>query len=106
MYSALANSLAEALKKILCSLLKKVVSESKRYLYENLGEVLWAYCMSYRMPTQLTPYALVYGVEVVLPLEIQIPLLRIAIQEGFHGNENDHLGLAEFEALDEKRLQP
>ena len=27
------------------------------------------------------PYSLVYGVEIVLPLEHQIPLLRIAIHE-------------------------
>jgi len=29
------------------------------------------------MPTQLTPFALVYGVEVVLQLELQISSLRI-----------------------------
>ena len=57
------------------------------------------------MPRQSTPYALVYGVEAVLPLEIQIPSLRIAIQEGFRGDENDQLRLIELEALDEKRLQ-
>ena len=28
------------------------------------------------------PYSLVYGVEIVLPLEHQIPLLRIIIHEG------------------------
>ena len=34
------------------------------------------------MPIQATPYSLVYGVEVVLPFERQIPLLRITIHEG------------------------
>ncbi|XP_074300412.1 uncharacterized protein LOC141631672 [Silene latifolia] len=52
-----------------------------------------------------TPYALVYGVEAVLPLELQIPSLRIAIQEGLTDDENDKLRLAELEALDEKRLE-
>jgi len=32
------------------------------------------------MATQSTPYALVYGVEAVLPLKIQIPSLRIAMK--------------------------
>ena len=41
---------------------------------------MWAYCTTYRTPTQATPYSLVYGVEVVLPLERQIPSLRITIQ--------------------------
>ncbi|XP_074278403.1 uncharacterized protein LOC141601994 [Silene latifolia] len=52
-----------------------------------------------------TPYALVYGVEAVLPLELQIPSLRIAIQEGLTDDENDRLRLADLEALDEKRLE-
>jgi len=47
---------------------------------------------------------MVFGVQAILPLEIQIPSLRTAIQEGFYGDENNQLRLAEFEALDEKRL--
>uniref|UniRef100_A0A803MTF5 RNase H type-1 domain-containing protein n=1 Tax=Chenopodium quinoa TaxID=63459 RepID=A0A803MTF5_CHEQI len=39
------------------------------------------------------------------PLEVQIPSLRIAIQEGLTSYENDKLRLAELEALDEKILQ-
>ena len=54
---------------------------------------------------QATPYSLVYGVEAVLPLERQIPSLRIAIQEGLTNEENARLRLEELEALDEKRLE-
>ena len=50
------------------------------------------------------PYSLVYGVEAVLPLERQIPSLRIAIQEGLSNEDNVRLRLEELEALDEKRL--
>ena len=57
------------------------------------------------MPTQSTPFAVVYGVEAVLQLEFQIPSLRIAVQEGLTKDENHKLRLAELEALDEKRLQ-
>ena len=57
------------------------------------------------MPTQVTPYSLVYRVEDVLPLERQISSLRIAIQEGLTKEENAKLGLQELEALDEKRLK-
>ena len=53
----------------------------------------------------MPPYSLVYGVEVVLPLERQIPSLRIAIQEELTGEENAKLKLQELEALDEKRLE-
>ncbi|KAL0455852.1 UNVERIFIED_CONTAM: Retrovirus-related Pol polyprotein from transposon opus [Sesamum latifolium] len=60
------------------SLLKKVVAKSKRNWHERIGEALWTYRTTVRAPTQSTPYALVYGVETVLPLEQQIPSLRIS----------------------------
>ncbi|XP_022852352.1 uncharacterized protein LOC111373986 [Olea europaea var. sylvestris] len=105
MYNTAANGLAEAFNKTLCSLLKKVVSKSKRDWHEKIGEVLWAYRTTYRTPTQATPYALVYRVEDVLLLECQIPSLRIAIQEGLTTEKNACLRLEELEALDEKRLK-
>ena len=43
--------------------------------------------------------------EVVLPLELQIPSPRIAIQEGLTEDENHRLRLTKLKALDERRLQ-
>ena len=105
MYNTPTNGLAKAFNKTLCNLLKKVVKCSKRDWHEKIGEALWAYRTTYRTPTQATPYSLVYGVEAVLPLERQIPSLRIAIQEGLTNEENARLRLEELEALDEKRLE-
>ncbi|XP_070021906.1 uncharacterized protein [Nicotiana sylvestris] len=70
-----------------------------------MEEALWAYMTIYRTPTQETPYSLVYGVEAVLPLERQIPLLWLAIQEGLTDEENSWSRLEELETLDEKRLE-
>ena len=70
-----------------------------------MEEALWAYRTTYRTPTQATPYSLAFGVEVVPPLERQIPSLRLAIQEGVTKEENAQLRLAELEAFDEKRLE-
>ncbi|KAA0056789.1 uncharacterized protein E5676_scaffold701G00340 [Cucumis melo var. makuwa] len=53
----------------------------------------------------VTPYSLVYGVEVVLPLEREIPSLRMVVQEGLTTEDNVKLRLQELEALDEKRLE-
>ncbi|XP_070049153.1 uncharacterized protein [Nicotiana tomentosiformis] len=69
-----------------------------------MEESLWAYRTTHCTPTQATPYSLVYRVEAVLPLERQIPSLRLAIQEGIT-KENARLRLAKLEALDEKRLE-
>ncbi|KAL0458754.1 UNVERIFIED_CONTAM: hypothetical protein Slati_0502600 [Sesamum latifolium] len=79
------------------SLLKKVVVKSKRDWHERIGEALWAYRTTVRMPTQSTPYVLVYRVDVVLPLEQQIPSLRITIQ-GLTEKKNARILLEELEA--------
>ncbi|TYK24159.1 uncharacterized protein E5676_scaffold610G00650 [Cucumis melo var. makuwa] len=83
MYNAVSNGLAEEFNKTLCNLLKKIVSKSKG----------------------VTPYSLVYGVEAVLPLEREIPSLRMTVQEGLTTEDNVKLQLQELEALDEKRLE-
>ncbi|KAL0447771.1 UNVERIFIED_CONTAM: hypothetical protein Slati_1905000 [Sesamum latifolium] len=101
MYNA-ANGLAEAFNKTLCNLLKKVVAKSKKDWHERIGEALWAYRTTYRTPTQATPYALVYGVEAVVPLEQQIPSLRIAIQEGLTQEENARLRLENWKLWTKK----
>ena len=105
MYNAQANGLAEAFNKTLGSLLKKVVSKTKRNWHERIREALWTYRTTLRTPTHVMPYSLVYGMEAVLPLERQIPSLRISIQEGLTREENVKLGLQELEALYEKRLE-
>ncbi|XP_060217193.1 uncharacterized protein LOC132644609 [Lycium barbarum] len=95
MYHAAANDLAQAFNKTLCNLLKKVVSKSKRDWHERMEEALWAYRTTYLTPTQATPYSLAYGVEAVLPLERQIPSLRLAIQEWLTEEENARLRIAD-----------
>ncbi|XP_075098858.1 uncharacterized protein LOC142175767 [Nicotiana tabacum] len=84
---------------------KKVVAKNKKDWHEKIGEALWANRTTFKTATQATPYSLVYGIEAVLPLEQQIPSLRIAIQEGLTSKENTQLRLADLEALDEKRLE-
>ena len=68
--------------------------------------MLMAYRTTVRTPTKATPFSLVYGCEVVLPLEIQIPSLRIALTAKMKNEEKHRLRLQELEALDDKRLQP
>jgi len=70
MYYAPTNDLAEAFNNAIYNLLKTVIAKSKRDWHDRLREALWAYRTTYRVPTQSTPFALVYGVEVVLPLEL------------------------------------
>ncbi|KAG9442376.1 hypothetical protein H6P81_018230 [Aristolochia fimbriata] len=104
-YNPTANGLAEAFNKTLCKILKKMICANKKSWDEKLGEALWAYKTSFRTLTQSTTYSLVYGTEAVLPLEVQLPSLRIAIREGLTTEECAQLRLAELESLDEQRLE-
>ena len=70
-----------------------------------MGECLWAYRTTVRTATKAIPFSLVYGCEAVLPLEIQIPSLRIAIASGMTEEEKDKQRLAQLEELNEKRLK-
>mgnify|MGYP001025024641 CR=1 FL=1 len=54
---------------------------------------------------QSTPYSLLYGVEVVIQVDIQIQSLHIVIQKGLSEDKDHKLYLAELEVLDGKRLQ-
>ena len=100
-----ANGLAEAFNKTIGKLLKKFVSRTKRDWDEKLGECLWAYRTTVRTPTQATPFSLVYGAEAVLPLEIQIPFLRVALASQMTEDDKHKARLRKLEALDAKRLQ-
>ncbi|KAG9444832.1 hypothetical protein H6P81_016172 [Aristolochia fimbriata] len=104
-YNPAVNGLAEAFNKTLCKILKKMVGAHKKSWDEKLPEALWAYRTTARTPTQSTPYSLVYGTEAVLPLEVQLPSLRIAVREGLTTEECAQLRLTELESLDEQRLE-
>jgi len=58
-----------------------------------------------RTPTKATPFYLVYGCEVVLPLEIQIPSLLITLATKMMNEEKHQMRLEELEDLDDKHLQ-
>ncbi|KAK3023287.1 hypothetical protein RJ639_044258 [Escallonia herrerae] len=67
-------------------------------------QIRHAYWTTVRTSTRATPYALMFGSEAVLSLEVQIPSLCITIQESLTNEENVQIRLGELESLDEKRL--
>ena len=48
---------------------------------EKLPFALWAYRTSFRTSIGATPYSLVHGMEVVLPIEIEMGSLRVALEQ-------------------------
>jgi len=65
-YYLAANGRTKAFNKTIEKLLKKFISKSQRDWDDKLGECLWAYRMTVRIPMKATPFSLVYGCETVL----------------------------------------
>ena len=48
---------------------------------DELPGVLWAYRTTAHRPTGISPFALTYGMEAIVPTEIGMPTLRINLPE-------------------------
>lgn len=65
---------------------------------------LWAYRTTYKVTTRAMPFSLVYGVESILPIEFEVPSLRIAMNAHMSTNQSLKERLERLEALDEARM--
>ena len=64
------NGQAKLSNKTLIKLIKKKIEDSPRRWHEVLSEALWSHRISRNGATKVTPFELVYGQEVVLPIEV------------------------------------
>ncbi|KAJ3685541.1 hypothetical protein LUZ61_014705 [Rhynchospora tenuis] len=71
-----SNGLAEVSNRTILEGLKKKIEGSKNTWPEYLDEILWAYRTTPRTATGRSPFAMVYGMEAVTPMEIVHPSLR------------------------------
>ncbi|RVW47809.1 Transposon Ty3-G Gag-Pol polyprotein [Vitis vinifera] len=74
------NGAVEAANKNIKKILRKMVETSQDWSKKHLF-ALWAYCTSFHTSTGATPYSLVYGMEVVLPVETEMGSLRVALEK-------------------------
>ena len=70
-YRPQTNGAVEAANKNIKRILRKMV-ETSRDWSEKLPFVLWAYRTSFCTSTRATSYSLVYGMEALLPVEIEM----------------------------------
>ncbi|PKI48637.1 hypothetical protein CRG98_030965 [Punica granatum] len=63
-----------------------------------------AYRTSIRLSTGATPYSLVYGMEAVLPVEVEIPSMRVLAKSKLKEAEWAKLRYEQLNLIDEKRL--
>ena len=67
--------------------------------------MLWAYCTSFCTSTGVTPYSLVYGMETMLPVEIEMSSLRIALEHQISEAKWAQSRFDQLSLLDERRLR-
>ncbi|CAL9000002.1 unnamed protein product, partial [Prunus brigantina] len=103
-YYAQANGQAESSNKVIINIIRKMLEKNPKQWHEKLSETLWAYRTSKREATGMTPYALTYGHDAILPMEIAVQSLRIAHQHDLVGEDYSQAMLLELEGLDTSRF--
>lgn len=97
-----SNGHAEAANKTIRNNLKKWLDVKKERWREELYGALWAYHTTPHTTTQETPFSLSYGVEAVIPAEIEVPSQRRKIcPEDIELNEG--LLIDQLEMIEEQR---
>jgi hypothetical protein len=86
-----ANGQAEASNKVLIKIIKNRIKDDPRKWHEKLSKALWVHGTSRHGAMKVTPFELVYGQEVVLPVEVSLQNLRIT--------EQDYLSAKEYTEL-------
>lgn len=69
-----------------------------------MNEVVWAMINTKSTATRVTPYQLVYGQDVVPPLEINVAFLRVAKRQLIDITKYQQVMLIELDFVDDDRL--
>ena len=80
--------------------LKKRLDDAKGKWVEELPHVLWTYRTTPHRSIWETPFSMIYGAEIVIPLETGFPTLRIS---SFTPSSNDGLLEKGLNLIEEQR---
>jgi hypothetical protein len=76
-YYPQGNGLAKSSNKSLINIIKKVLNENKRSWHVHLKYVLWANWISKKKSIDISPFQMVYGTNVVLPINLALPVMKL-----------------------------
>ena len=103
-YRLQANRVVEAANKNVKNILAKMVVTYKDWA-KKLPFALWGYRTSICALTGATPYSLVYGSEVVLPIEMKIQSLRVLVETKVLEKDWAKARYEQLALIDEKRAR-
>jgi hypothetical protein len=96
------NEVVEAANKNLIKIIEKIVVTHRDW-HETLP--LWAYQTSIRTSTGMIPYSLTYDMDAVLPIEVEIPSLRVLMEAELKEIEWIQATYDQLNLIEEKRLK-
>jgi len=97
------NGGVEAANKNIKKIVQKMIVSFKDW-HEMLPFALHGYQTSVRTTTRETLFSLVYGMEVVLPFEVEVPSLRILAELGLEESEWAKTRFGQLNLIEGKRL--
>ncbi|KAE8662943.1 RING-H2 finger protein ATL43-like [Hibiscus syriacus] len=103
-YRPKMNGAVEAANKNIKRIITKTTETYKDW-HEKLPFALYAYRTTVRTSTGATPFSLVYGMEAVLPIEVEIPSLRILRETKLDESEWIQARVDQLNLVEEKRLK-
>ncbi len=107
MYKLSTNGLVERTNRTLCSMLVKEVEVHMNICDWDLKihHVVWVYNTTYKTATWYSPFCLTYGMEALLPIELEVMTLRTATTMRLPLDESQRHRLLQLNELDELRLR-
>ncbi|XP_060965518.1 uncharacterized protein LOC133034447 [Cannabis sativa] len=97
-----ANGQVEAVNKTLKDTIEKKLDAAKGRWVDELPQVLWAHRTTEKIATGHSPFSLAFGLEAMLPVEVNISTHR---REFYNQEENQELLKLSLDLLDEKRTE-
>ena len=93
------NGQAEVSNKVILDGIKKMLEEAKGKWVEELLSVMWTHRTTKRRSMGETPFALAYGVEAVILLEIGLPMIQTTKFDAEENEDNLHKDLNLLEEI-------
>ena len=79
-YYPQANGQVEEVNKVPVAMLQCTIGMHKSNWHLMLFSDLWAYRTIAKIDTRFTPFEMVYGLEATLPIECEIPSLKLVVE--------------------------